>query len=128
MPIPLAARARGSTSIRTAYFCEPITLTWATPLIIDSRCAMVDCAYSSSVDNGNVSDSSTRIETGKSAGFTFWYDGGAGICGGSERAVRAICDWTSCAAASILRVRSNCSVMLVEPWTLLELIEVTPAI
>jgi hypothetical protein len=42
--------------------------------------------------------------------------------------VRAICDWTSCAAASILRVRSNCSVMLVEPWTLLELIEVTPAI
>ena len=128
MPMPLDARARGSTSIRTAYFCEPITFTWATPLIIDRRCAMVDCAYSSSVDSGSVSDSSTRIVTGKSVGLTFWYEGGDGICGGSDRAVRAICDCTSCAAASMLRDRSNCRVMLVEPWTLLELIDVTPAI
>ena len=48
--------------------------------------------------------------------------------GGSERAARAIIDWTSCAAESMSRLRSNCSVMLVLPWPLLELIEVTPAI
>ena len=48
--------------------------------------------------------------------------------GGSCRCARAIIDCTSCAAASIDRLRSNCSVMLVLPCVLLELIELTPAI
>ena len=47
---------------------------------------------------------------------------------GSERDVRAIIDCTSCAAASMLRLRSNCSVMLVLPCELRELMEVTPEI
>ena len=60
--------------------------------------------------------------------MTFWYDGGAGICGGSG--ARGARDHR----LHVLRggvdvaVRSNCSVMLVLPWTLLELIDVTPAI
>ena len=69
-----------------------------------------------------------RNRTGWSAGLTFWYDGGVGMPGGSEREDRAIIDCTSCAAASMLRLRSNCSVMLVLPCPLLELIDVTPAI
>ena len=64
---------------------------------------------------------------GWSAGFTFWYDGGDGIPGGSDRCERAIIDWTSCAAESMSRLKSNCSVMLVLPWLFVELIDVTPA-
>jgi hypothetical protein len=49
MPMPREASARGSTCTRTAYFCEPKTVTWATPLTVEMRCAMVVCAYSSTV-------------------------------------------------------------------------------
>jgi len=48
--------------------------------------------------------------------------------GGSSRWARAIIDCTSCAAASIERLRSNWMVMLVLPCELLELMELTPAI
>ena len=37
----------------------------------------------------------TSCRTGWSPGFTFWYDGGTGICGGSRRAAFAIIAWTS---------------------------------
>ena len=102
-------------------------LTCATPLTIEMRCAIVDSAYSSTVDIGSVAERSTRNITGWSPGLTFWYDGGAGICGGSWRAVLAIIACTSCAAASMFRLRSNCSVMLVLPCELVELIEFRPA-
>src|SRR4029077_69318 len=75
-----------------------------------------------------VAERNTRNRTGKSLGLALLYDGGAGICGGSERAARAIIDCTSCAAAAMLRLRSNCSVMLVPPCELVELIELRPAI
>src|SRR5277367_230767 len=65
---------------------------------------------------------------GSSAGLTFLYDGGLGIPCGSWAWVSAIAACTSCAPASMLRVRLNCSVMLVEPWMLLEVIESRPAI
>jgi len=39
MPMPRVASARGSTCTRTAYFCEPNTWTWATPLIVEIRWA-----------------------------------------------------------------------------------------
>ena len=75
-----------------------------------------------------VGELSARNSTGWSAGFTFWNDGGAGISGGSCRGVRAIIACTSCAAASMLRSRSNCSVMFVLPCELVEFIESRPAI
>ena len=69
---------------------------------------------------------SVRKKIGVSAGFTFWNDGGAGMSGGSCRTTRAIAVCTSCAAASMLRSSANCSVMLVEPSELDELIESIP--
>jgi hypothetical protein len=63
-----------------------------------------------------------------SDGLLLLYDGGDGMPGGRLRDERAIIVCTSCAAASMLRSRSNCSVMLVLPWRLLELIDVMPAI
>src|SRR4029079_5573475 len=63
---------------------------------------------------------------GVAEGSLLLYDGGEGIPTGSERELRAIIDCTSCAAASMFRLRSNWSVMLVLPCELRELIEVTP--
>src|SRR6476661_7603377 len=128
MPIWRDASCVGSTSMRTANFCAPNTLTPATPLTIESRCASTVSAYWSTSDSGIVFELSVRNRTGWSAGFTFWYDGGDGMPGGSDREERAIIDWTSCAAESMSRLRSNCRVMFVLPWPLLELIDVTPAI
>src|SRR5205814_5880320 len=76
---------------------------------------------------GNVSDCSTRYSTGWSVGFCFCSDGGAGMPGGRARVVLAMTAWTSCAAASMLRLKSNCSAMLVFPSELFELIAVNPA-
>ena len=97
-------------------------------MTIESRWASRFCAYRSSCTRGSVGELSVRNSTGESAGLTFWYDGGDGMPGGSWRCARAIIDCTSCAAASIDRLRSNCSVMLVLPRLLDELIDVTPAI
>src|ERR1700687_2463804 len=62
-----------------------------------------------------------------SAGLTFWYDGGDGMPLGNCDCAAAIFDCTSCAAASISRVQSNCSVILVMPWVLVEVICARPA-
>src|SRR5687767_6435663 len=122
MPMPREERRRGSRSTRTAYLAAPKICTCATPLTIEMRCPIVS-AYSLTVDSGSVPDRNDRKITGKSPGLTFWYDGGDGICGGSWRAALAIIACTSCAAASMLRSRSNCSVILVLPCELVELTE-----
>ena len=49
------------------------------------------------------------------------------MLGGSLRSAAAMADCTSCAAASMLRSRANCRVMVVEPWALVEVIESRPA-
>ena len=49
IPMPRVASARGSTCTRTAYFCEPKIVTWATPLMVEIRWARLVCAYSSTV-------------------------------------------------------------------------------
>src|SRR5689334_2823812 len=121
-PMPRAASLRGSISMRTAYLAGPKTLTWATPLTIETRCATVESAYSLTVESGRVSDLNTRNMTGKSPGFTLKYDGGAGIWGGSWRADLAIIDCTSWAAASMSRLRSNWRLTLVAPCVLVEFI------
>src|SRR6185503_12456472 len=97
------------------------------PLTIEIRWAMVDSAYSLINGSGRVAERSTRNITGKSLGLALLYDGGTGICGGSCRAARAIIACTSCAAASMFRLRSNCRVMFVLPCELVELIEFRPA-
>ena len=49
------------------------------------------------------------------------------ISAGIFRAAFAIADWMSCAAASILRLRLNCTVIRPTPSPLTEVIESTPA-
>ncbi len=60
IPIPREARAIGSSCTRTAYFCDPYTWTWATPLTIETRWAMSVWAYSSTCDRGRLGDRSAR--------------------------------------------------------------------
>ena len=54
--------------------------------------------------------------------------GGLGIDDGSDLAAAAIADWTSCAAASMLRSRENCSVIVDSPSVDVDVIESMPAI
>ena len=56
MPSWRAASAWGSSWIRTAYFCAPYTETWATPVTVESRWAIVVSPYSSRVDSGSVGE------------------------------------------------------------------------
>ena len=63
---------------------------------------------------GSVLDRRTMKKIDWSPALTFWYDG-AGICDGSCLDARPIIACTSCAAASMLRLKSNCSVMSVPP-------------
>ena len=65
---------------------------------------------------------------GLSAGFSFWKLGGAGSCGGSLRRVAEMFDWTSSAAPSMLRSRSNCMTILVTPRLEDDVIIVMPGI
>jgi hypothetical protein len=85
-------------------------------------------AYSLIVESGSVGDVTATYRTGESAGFTFWYEGGVGICGGRRRAARAIAAWTSWAAASMFRESANWSVICDAPWKLVDVIESIPAI
>src|SRR5512143_1963195 len=78
IPICLAASLSGSTCTRTAYLVEPKTLTWATPVTMEIRCAISVSAYSSSVQSGKVGDVRASIMMGESAGLVLRKDGGEG--------------------------------------------------
>src|SRR3981081_719025 len=69
-----------------------------------------------------------RIMIGASAGLTLRYRGFIGSLAGSGLRAALMAAWTSRAAASMFRLRSNCRTMLVEPSWLVEVISVTPAI
>src|SRR5216684_776154 len=114
--------------MRTAYFCAPYTCTWATPGTMEMRCAICVSPYSSRSLSGIVSEVRARKKTGVSAGLTLLYDGGVGIFGGSCRAAAAMADCTSCAAASMLRLRLNCRVTEVDPRYEADVMESRPAI
>ena len=64
---------------------------------------------------------------GWSPGFTLRKEGGVGIPGGSSGMASAMAVSTSTVAPSISRLRSNCRVMLLDPWLLLETMESRPA-
>ncbi len=65
---------------------------------------------------------------GESAGLTLRYVGFAGRLAGRYVRAALIAAWTSRAAPSMSRDRSNCSVIDVEPSELDDVISVTPAI
>ena len=127
-PMPFDASASGLAWMRTAYFCAPNTLTCATPESCEMRCAMSVSAYSSTTESGSVADESAANSTGWSAGLTFWNDGGVVISTGSLRAAVVSADCTSSAAPSMLRSRSNCSVIWTKPSALADVIWVRPGI
>src|SRR5437762_8783092 len=63
---------------------------------------------------------------GNSPGLIFQNDGGLGIPGGSSGVASLMAVTTSTAAPSMLRLRSNCRVIEVEPRELTEVIESSP--
>src|SRR6266446_6943750 len=128
MPTPRAASALGSTCTRTAYFCCPCTWTWATPEIVEMRCARNVSAYSLTVESGRVSEVGVRKKIGESAGFTFRNEGGVDMADGNCFAAAAIAELTSCAAASMSRSSENCMVTVEMPWPESEVIWSIPAI
>ena len=65
---------------------------------------------------------------GSSVGFCLEIEGGAGMFGGSFRMTADTAFWTSCAAASIFRSKLNCSVTLLWPRLLFEVMLLRPAI
>ena len=73
------------------------------------------------------SEVKASIRIGASAGLTFLYEGLLGRLAGSCPRAALIAAWTSRAAASIFRFKSNCMTMDVEPMELDEVISVMPA-
>ncbi len=71
-PTSREASASGLSWMRTAYFCEPKTMTWATPLTMEIRWAIMVSAYSSRVERGRVGEVRTIKRIGVRAGLTFW--------------------------------------------------------
>src|SRR6266446_9887935 len=77
---------------------------------------------------GTVREVSARIMIGIAAGLALRKDGRDCRSPGRSLAAALIAACTSRAAPSMLRLRSNCTAILVEPRELTEVISVTPAI
>jgi len=124
--LPRGQRARVRW-MRTAYFCEPNTCTCATPLTVEMRCAMKVVAYSSIAESGSVGEVERQVEDGLIGRVDL-------LVGGRRRHLRRELPLRLgdgglhvCAAASMLRDRSNCSVMVLTPSWLVDVIESRPA-
>ena len=87
---------------------------------------MVVSPNSSTTERGSVDELRTRFRMGMSAGFTLRNVGGFGMPEGSRPWAVTIAAWTSSAAPSRLRSRSNCRVTLVLPRALVEVMESRP--
>ena len=127
IPILSVCSLVGSNLTCTAYFCAPSTCTCATPSTIEMRCAILFSAYSSTTHKGSVGEVTVRKMMGESAGFTLRNEGGLDKPGGSSGMAAAMAVCTSTAAPSILRLRSNCRVICVDPSEFTEVIESMPA-
>ena len=82
-------------------------MTRPTPVTCDIFCARRVSARFWISGNGSVGDESPSVRIGASAGLTLLYTGGAGRSFGSRLDAALIAAWTSLAAASIERLRSN---------------------
>ncbi len=82
IPMDLDASAFGSTCTLTAYFCDPMTPTSATPLIMDIRFARRFSAYSFTLERDRVGEFSEMMRMGASAGLTFLKEGGESMSSG----------------------------------------------
>ncbi len=98
------------------------------PSICEIFCARMVSATSYMAGCVCTSDVRARIMIGASAGLTLRQFGFEGRFAGSCPRAALMAAWTSRAAASMSRSRSNCRVMPVEPEELFDVICVTPAI
>ncbi len=78
------------------------------------------------VDSGKVDELNATNSTGKSDGLTLRKLGGVVISIGSRRCAIVSAVWTSSAAASMSRVKSNWIVMVLEPCDEIDDIEEMP--
>src|SRR5262245_42803362 len=102
-------------------------LICATPGSVERRWPILISAYSFRVVSGRASEVSVICSIAEAPGLTFRYVGGVVISAGSLREAFAIAAWISCAAASILRSRLNCTVIRPVPRPLTDVMESTPA-
>src|SRR5438874_2726921 len=127
MPTFILLSSSGFISTRTPGRELPPTKTWPMPSICAIFWARMESPTSYICGCVMTSEVMARIMIGASAGLTlrqFGFDGRfAGSC--PRAALIAAC--TSRAAASMSRSSSNCSVTLVDPEELFEVICVTPA-
>src|SRR5262249_5685547 len=100
----------------------------ATPGSVDTRCPILISTYSFMTGSGRVADRRVKSKTGGSLGFALRYTGGDVISAGNLRGALGIAAWVSWAAASIFRLRLNCTVIRPTPSPLTEVMESTPAI
>ena len=127
MLTPRRFRENGISSTRTAGSVPPPSSTSPTP----GTCAIFCC---SRLDTASytcpgvlVLDVSAKIITGAAAGLALRYVGLLRRVDGRSARAALMAPWTSRAAESICRFRSNCSVTRVEPVLLLDVISLTPA-
>ena len=128
MEMPVIASAAGLTRTRTAGCSAPLTVTSPTPSVWEMRCASTLSATSYMALGAMVLEVRARIRTGEAAGLNFRKVGrfGRSVGRSLRAALSAAC--TSRAAPSILRLRSNCTVIRLEPSELRDVSSVTPAI
>src|SRR5262245_66661462 len=100
--------------------------TCATPLTIDSRCATVVWAYSSTLYIGSVSDVSDNSTMGESAGLTLRKDGGFGISAGRGGGARGNADRTTNDAPPVSRSSGESSAIEATPQPLTRTITPPP--
>jgi hypothetical protein len=124
---PWLFRATGFTSTRTAGSAPPHTKTCPTPWTCDSFCCSTEEARSYIFSRGTSFEVSDSMRMGASAGLTFRYEGLLGRFAGRSPRAALMAAWTSRAAASMFRLRSNWRVMFVDPRELEEVISVMPA-
>ena len=111
-----------------AGVCWPPMVTCATPGIwLICWTSLVETLSSTTV-SGNDWELAESRRIGESAGLTFLKVGGVGKFFGNCPPAALIASSTSLAAPSILRLRSNCSVIAVEPSVETEVICETPEI
>ena len=114
--------------MRMAGVCWPPMVTCATPGIWLIRWTSLVETWSSTTVSGNDWELAESSKIGESAGFTFLKVGGLGRFLGNCPPAALIASSTSLAAPSMLRLRSNCRVIEVDPSVETEVICETPEI
>src|SRR5271170_2503350 len=127
-PRPRLFSSDGFTSTRTPGNALPPTNTWPTPGTCEILCCKMVEAASYIWPGVMVVEIRPSWIIGASAGLTLRQNGFLGRFVGSCPRAALMAAWTSRAAASILRFRSNWRVMFVVPRLLDEVISLIPAI